>query len=470
MLKGDPVLETVGEIARATRVSVYLVGGVVRNLILGSPAPPDYDFALSGGVASIAAKAAGRLNGTAFILDKDAPSHRVVFKGDGRTLNLDFSPIKGAGITDDLMARDFTVDAMAVDLRVLFERGDGVILDPCNGMKDAKEGVLRVTSPEVFKADPLRLLRAIRLSQQYGLRITPEAIRLMKAGAGMLRNVSPERIRDELVAVFSCKGTSASIRAMYRTRLMESIIPEMGGWVKRTDYDILGHTLAALDEAEALLDGITAQIFGLHHSRIRRHFATSAGRINRAAFFKLAAFFHDIGKPSAMVRDSAGLRFWGHDSTGGLMVMDILKRLKFSRRSSGEISKLVKNHHRVFALADLHNPSGRAKSHLLRCVGVDLGIDLLCLALIDARATRGSEDPGLLAVVRDMTAFYYDVYTKKRPGPVLTGTEIMKTFRIPEGRLVGEITSKIAEGVETGAVRTKKEAALYVRQWLKKKA
>ena len=449
--------------------NVYLVGGAVRNLLLGRPLPSDYDFVTSGSVELLAKAVAVCTSGTAFILDKAAPSYRVTFKAGAQSFFLDISPIKGrsAGIAEDLMGRDFTVNAMAVDVRALIKKSECRVIDPCAGAADAQAGILRPVSLDVFKSDPLRMLRAIRLAQQYGLKITEEIIGLIKEDAGLLAPVSAERIRDELVAIFACKRTSASIRLMFETGLMSHIVAPMKGWDVDTGYDILAHTLKTVDEAETLLDNIDEERFGKYYRRIERHFSRAGGGVKRAVFFKLAAFLHDIGKPSTMTSEDGRLRFYGHDHKGSMMALDALGRLRFSRRVCGDISKLVKCHHRVFALADLHKPTPRAKAHLFRSVGGDTGVDLLCLALADARATRGSEDLELLRVVQDMLRFYYDIYIKKSPQPVMTGSEVMKAFALAQGPLIGEILKKIAKGVETGAVRTKKDAADMVKKLLK---
>lgn len=465
----DGIVRLVMAAADESCVDVYLVGGVIRNLLLGRPLPSDYDFVVSGSVEAFASAVANRANGTAFILDTQAPSYRVVFKKTSRSFSVDFSPIKSLSgdIVEDLIGRDFTLNAMAVNLRSLIHKHLCEVIDPCGGVEDAKAGTLKAVSAEVFKVDPLRMLRAVRLSQQYGLVIDETTIRLIKTDAGLLAGVSVERIRDELIAIFDCKGTSASIKAIYDMGLMGAIIPQVKDWKASSRYDILAHTLMALDEADLLMANINEDTFGPYCKRVERHFSRAVGGVKRAAFFKLAAFLHDIGKPSTMTYDDGRLRFFGHDHEGSVLAMEALGRLRFSRRAYADISMLVRCHHRVFALADLINPSNRAKAHLLRSVGGNISVDLLCLALVDARATRGAEDTELLGVVRDMLRFYFDTYIKKMPQPIMTGAQVMKAFNLPEGPLVGEILKKIAEGVESGTVRTKKDAVAFVRKWLK---
>jgi hypothetical protein len=157
----------------------------------------------------------------------------------------------------------------------------------------------------------------------------------------------------------------------------------------------------------------------------------------------------------------------GHDVEGEEITGNILKRLRFGRKVAGEVKKLVRNHHRPFALAVLKEPSRRARIHFFNVVGGETGLDLLFLALADARATRGGEDEELASLVDEMLAFYCDVYRKKKKKPLLSGKEIMETFGVPEGVLVGEIMRIIAEAVETGVVRSKKGAVRYIGEWLK---
>lgn len=467
----DAVVKAVMAVCGRAGLKVYLVGGVVRNLMLGRRSQPDYDFVVLGGVGRLAAALARRVEGSAFMLDKDAPSYRVVFKKGARSFTVDLSPVKARGgdadIIADLRARDFTIDAMAVDLSVLAGAQEASVIDPCNGMEDAKAGVVRAISGEVFKDDPLRMLRAVRLASEYRLTITDDTVRFIKEDAGLLAEVSVERIRGELISIFACKGTSASVRALYDMGLIGAVIPQMSDWDAAPVYDILGHTLKVLDAAELLLDNIDEETFGPYHLRLKRHFARSAGGVKRSVWFKLAVLLHDIGKPKTMTAEGGRLRFYGHDHEGAAMAAGSLRRLKFSRKACAAISTLVNCHHRVFGLADLARPSARAKAHLLRSVGADLGLDLLCLALADAHATRGAQDPELSAVVREMLRFYYETYLKKPPRPVMSGSEVMKTFGRAEGPAVGEILAKIAEGVESGAVRTKREAAAFVKRWLK---
>lgn len=471
-LKNDPIIKEAYGL-RGAGSGLYLVGGAVRNAILCKPVPADYDFVTGAQAEAVSKSLASRLAGYSFLLDKKTRSFRVAATLSGEPVTIDFSPIKDNDIISDLKARDFTVNAMAVSVPDLFEKNKTAVLDPCGGIADARAGLLRMTGPGVFDEDPLRCLRALRLSQQYGLRITGDTAALIKAKSGLLQRTSSERIRDEFVLIFSSPGTSDSIRALYELGIIDATLPWLAPWKDVDGYDLLTHSLKTLDEAEKLIQGaggligINEEKFPGLTEKLLEHFKRPIGAAGRAAFFKICAFLHDAGKPLTKAVRDGFVRFIGHDYEGSVLVGDILKKLRFSRKAAKEITNLVKNHHRVFALAKLKERSLRAKAHLFRAVGGEAAVDLLMLSLADARATRGGEDEELFKLVRELLDFYYTVYTRKKPKPILNGTEIMKTFHVPQGPLVGGIIHKISEGVEAGAVRNRKEAVLYVRKWLK---
>jgi len=152
----------------------------------------------------------------------------------------------------------------------------------------------------------------------------------------------------------------------------------------------------------------------------------------------------------------------GHEQKGRALASNILAGLKLSRRTAAFVSTMAGNHHRMFALASLKRPSPRSKAHFFRSVGAEEGLMLVLLALADARATRGGEDPALLDAAEDLLAFYYTTYRKRRPRPLLNGREVMELFGVPEGREVGCILAMISEGVEAGEISTRAEAVEYV--------
>lgn len=468
-LRADPTVRAVHDGAVEAGVTVYIVGGALRNLALSAAPAPDYDFVVEGDAAAFSEAAAMALRGAWFLLDRESLSCRVAVKSGGGAYTVDFSPVKEEGILYDLGARDFTVNALAINLSDLFGSEDPLIIDPCNGLGDARERLLRMTSRGVFDDDPLRCLRAVRLARQYGLEIEGETLALIRLKAGLMQNVSIERVRDELIAIFSSDGAGLALRALLDTGIMGVILPEAARWGDVEGYDLLGHSIKVVQECEDIISSDLERLFPGYSSVIKGHLGAALGPVKRTAFLKMLAFFHDAGKPACITSEGGRPRFIGHDFEGGRIVKGVFTSLKFSRALATRASKAVKDHHRAFMLASLKERTARAKGHFFRAAGDDAGLDLLLLALADARATRGGEDEALLRTAREMAAFYCDVYTKKRPRPLFTGREVMKTFGVPEGRIVGEIMEKISEGVEQGAIRNRKDAVIRIRKWLAEK-
>ncbi len=462
-LKRDPLLSIVRTEAASKRV--WLVGGVLRNLALGSAARQDYDFVTAGpDPGALSAAVAARTQGTSFLLDPETLSYRVAAVFGGSPVTLDFSPVK-ADILSDLKSRDFTVNSMAVDLGELLDKEAPELIDPNNGADDAAKKLLRAVSSGVFDEDPLRSLRAVRLALQYGLEITADTLSLMKEKSGLLGRTSAERKRDELAAIFSAPGTPWAIRVMYSTGMIGEVLPGAAGWADVEGYGLLDHTLKTLEAAEELIRD-PGTVFPGFASELERHFAAMSGSLETGTVFKLAAFLHDAGKPYCLKREDGRLRFIGHDSKGAPAVKDALSALKFSRKTATVVAGLVKEHHRVFNLALLRRPSERAKAHFFRACGGTSGVTLLCLAVADARATRGSDDAELVRTAGAMLDFYYGVYIKRPPRPLLTGSEIMKRFGVAEGPLVGEALKAVSDGVERGEVTGKKDAVELIKRLL----
>lgn len=469
-LRQDVFIGEVWPCLKGCAVNGYLVGGLIRDLALGKEVARDYDFVVSGMVEAVARLAAERLGGTPFLLDRESGSYRVVVKTNAGAVTLDFSFMRGESIEDDLKERDFTVNAMAVGLAGLSE-GRSRLIDPFNGLADASASVLRAVSEGAFAEDPLRCVRAVRLSFCCGLDIEPATQALAEASAGHLRGTAAERIREELVRIFACSRSADAVRSLYALGIIDAVAPQLTGWKDVQGYDLLGHSLSTLDEADRLIDYISGgQISGgafvSRFEELKTHLSRRIGPIGMDVFFRVCAFLHDIGKPATIVRESGRLRFIGHDSAGAQLAKDMLLGLRFSKVFSTAVSGVIKNHHRVFMLLLLPERSPRAKAHFFRASGGSSGITLLLLALADARATSGRRDSALEALVSEMIEFYYGVYLKKRPRPILTGDELKSIFSLPEGRIIGQLLSEVAKGVEDGMIKTKKEALCHVRRSL----
>jgi tRNA nucleotidyltransferase/poly(A) polymerase len=254
VLKREPLVKQIYALSRELGVRVYLVGGVMRNLALDLPLPlpSDYDLAVEGDVKGFVEKLAGTVGGSFFILDEESETWRVVKKG---AYTVDCAPLKGPDISADLAVRDFTVNALAAGLDEIFTTGKAFLIDPFGGLKDGEEKVLRTVYARAFDDDPLRVVRAVRISQQFALKITHETRDLAKRKAPLLARTAKERIRDELMLMFECLGTEGGLRKLFDFSIAETILPETCCWGDVDGYNLLDHSLKTLAEAEAIVRG-----------------------------------------------------------------------------------------------------------------------------------------------------------------------------------------------------------------------
>ncbi len=189
--------------------AAFLVGGAVRDLLLGKPVH-DLDFALPKDTIRYAKKVADQLNGDFYLLDKERQAARVLLKDEQKTrLVIDFTTFQGESIEEDLLTRDFTITSMAMDINK-----DHQIIDPCQGARDLKDGLIRCTSDRALQEDPLRGLRAVRMAAQLGFLILPDTKDQIRKSRIDLLKVSPERIRDELFRTLEGPNQMAALMAL----------------------------------------------------------------------------------------------------------------------------------------------------------------------------------------------------------------------------------------------------------------
>ncbi|MEK6532039.1 MAG: HD domain-containing protein [Deltaproteobacteria bacterium] len=460
----DAFLREACSSASALGLRLYAVGGLVRDMLLKRPSVRDYDLAVDRDARGLAMMLAGDIGAAAFPLDLGLGSFRVAKKTPHGIVTIDVAPFNGRTIVGDLKKRDFTINAVAINAAEVFEKKRLSFIDPCRGIEDLEKGVLRAVSVKAFDQDPLRTLRAARFSHQFGLEIERGTLRLVREKSHLLSRVSWERIRDEFSLIFSYPRTVNGLKLLFDLKMIDAIAPECA-WANK-GYNLKAHSLKTVSEAEKLMRWMNGGDAKGPWVKARHILSEQGAGLQNSAILKMLCFLHDAGKPLTMKMEEGRLRFIGHEVEGSLLVKGLLKRLRFSRRSSAIISGLVKDHHRAFMLLNLKKLSFRAKAHFFRATGGVGGILLLLCSLADARATRAGEDKRLFALVTKMLDFYFKVYIVKRPPPLLNGHEVMRIFKMPQGRLVGEVLSKISEAVQQGIVKDKKGAVQFIKDWL----
>ena len=489
-----PLLDKVKQ-ALPAHLEIYLVGGAVRDMLLNRLSL-DLDFALPADGVAIARRVANALQADFVILDDKRDIGRVIVtEATGTRTFLDFAAYQnGADIESDLRARDFTINALAYDLRT------GSILDPLDGAADLRAKRIRACSPASFTADPLRILRAVRMAAAFGFQIETETRWWMRQAADQIQRASPERQRDELFKILEGPKPDASLRALEILGVLPYLLPEliaMPGVDQPAPhvYDVWTHTLAVLQSLEDILSalrvgydaGQTNDLFtglltlrlGRYREQIARHFSESvnADRSARALLF-FAALYHDVAKPQTRAADETGrIRFLGHDEEGANLAARRGESLRLSNDEIERLRLVIRYHMRFHFHAsrmagEKKEPSRRAIYRFFRDAG-KAGIDLVLLGLADTRGTHAStltqeSWSAALDVARILLENYWEKPAEVvSPPRLLDGHELMQELSLEPGPLLGGLLEAIREAQAAGKVSTRDAAIEFARDRLK---
>lgn len=495
----EKLLKLILNFANKSNRKIFLVGGSLRDLLLGRETG-DFDFVPEGDAEKFARNFASEVRGSFVLLDEKNRIYRVVKhkiskKKDKQIFNLDFSQMRGKEIKEDLLLRDFTIDAMAVrldqvegSLRTLKRAKllSRLIIDPSGGTGDLKKRIVRRTSRKIFDDDPLRLLRGYRLAATLEFAIEKKTEDEIKKKVNLIKSVARERIRDELFKILSVPQSYRYLQRLHRIGLLNRIVPEIkimkekpGNYYHREG--LWGHSLETLKSLEEIFANLV-KLFPRMYSKIMTHLDEKIfGEVERKSLLKWAAIFHDIGKPKTVRREEGRVRFFGHDEKGASLVMEIMQRLKFSNKAIKIVEKTVKHHMRPGNLNEAPRLTDRAIHRFFRDLSEE-GVDTLLLSLADRYSYRKilPERDKKFAIeisrksirkheqtVRKMLNKYY--YHKERilPKPLVRGDEIMESFNLPQGPLIGKLLKRVAEIQAGGKLKNKEEALQFLKKTLK---
>ena len=462
----------------------YLVGGSLRDALLGRPAT-DLDLAVASDSPELARALAGRLGGHFVLLDAERGIARVVLD-EGPVRTIDIAPLRG-DIHADLAERDFTIDALAAPIEELAAGTTVAPIDPHGGVADLEDGVIRLVSERALVDDPLRLLRAVRLAAQLDFRLAPETADAVRRHAAGIGQAAPERQRDELARCFATRRAGPALRLMDDLGLLERLFPEVtaGRGVtqpKEHHWDVFDHAIETVTALDFMLaeeeppDGRETRFRRTLWDALaflpslREHFAeeVSEGR-SRAALLKLAGLLHDVAKPETRAPDATGrIRFFGHAELGAETARHVLRRLRFSRREGELVATMVEEHLRPGQLSQEGPPSRRALFRFFRDTG-EAAESVLFLSLADHLAARG---PGLridgwrrhVAYIAHVLARRDEEESIVRPPRLITGNDIMAALAIGPGPEVGRLLGALEEAQAGGEVAGNDEALEFIRR------
>jgi poly(A) polymerase len=480
-LKKSKALEAVCRLGQERREEVFLVGGAVRDLLLGKPLGKDFDFVARAEAGGLAKAVAQEVGGTAFLLDEHFGTWRVIIKKGKKRTELDFSLQQGKDILEDLKRRDFTANSIAVSLNDVFQPGEPRLIDPLNGLKDIQKRVLRANSEESLRQDPLRMLRAFRFVSLFPFQVERETWAMIRRNGKLILRSAWERIRSEFFLGLGENQTGLFLRQLNETGLLAEIFPEIQGWKNlnlgvSNQTSLLEHALGTEEAAEILLSHLEDVYPALGRS-LDHHLSQAVEEgISRKALLKFVAFFHDSGKPTTTTwkRGFPAPRFLDHDQEGQKVNAGIARRMKLSRKSIRIVSVLTRQHMRVPSLCRGNEPTPRAKYRFFHDLGEE-GIESVLLALSNAMASQGADlqwlfppdsPPDLLRIKEggeELLRYYWGEFTPKRPKPLLDGKDVMETLGIPRGRAVGRLLGELREAEAAGRIQTREEALEFLK-------
>lgn len=478
-----PLIETLTRVhafCQSRHLRCYLVGGLLRDQLLGRPlAYLNVDLAVARDTLTWSGELATHLHGAWVLLDETAGSVRIVVGEAQERVELDLNDFRGATIEEDLSRRDFTINAMAIALEDWLNnpRHPTPLIDPLKGREALARKELSVCFPGTFEADPVRILRAVRFVAQLDFALDRTALPLMQEAVPLLARVSAERIRDELMAIFETNRAAVVLHTLNDLRALDVLVHELvaGRDLEQGPFhhlDVLGHQLETVAQADRILMDFAEFSANLRAPLSRYCAEQLVDRRSRKSLIKLAGLLHDVGKPARRTVEADGeIWFLGHEETGAELAAGIVGRLRLSNREAEMVCQLVRHHLRPGFLSREPALSRRAIYRFFKDLG-DNGPGCLLTWWTDRMATRGpksrldqlDQQRGRLEEL--INAYFFRQEEVVKPPRLIDGRQLMRTFKLTPGPLIGELLGAIEEAQAEGRIRTGDDALALARELL----
>lgn len=438
LLSEEP-FNTLRDCVNSLGINAYVVGGYVRDLLLGIPSG-DIDIVVEGSGIELAKEYQRRnpnLKLSIYESYRTAAVGNIEFVGARKESYQRGSrnPIVEEGtLIDDLTRRDFTINALAISIR------DGVLIDLFNGIQDLENEVIDtpIDPKTTFTDDPLRMLRAIRFSTKLGFTISDRVFQAITSARQDIRIIVGERVWTELEKIMSYCLASHGFYLLHKTGLLGEIIPE-------------------LEELSVMDDGKHKNNL-LHSLQVLSNVIVSD---SQSIPLRWAALFHDIGKGPTKKHTDNGWTFYGHDVVGAEMISGIFKRLKAPVDLAEYVALMTKLHMRPQIIANTE-VTDSAVRRLANEVGPWLS-DLLILSESDITTKNFKKKQKFLESYQEVREKMGDLARRdyiREFKPVITGFDIMEIFDLDPGEEVGEIKNLVKEAILEGTLENKRETLL----------
>jgi poly(A) polymerase len=444
------IFKAIQSVADKLQLETYVVGGFVRDFLLGRPSK-DIDIVCIGSGIELAQALAQSLGGdgqvyifknfgTAMLRWQDWEIEFVGARKESYNRDSRNPTVAPGTLSDDQHRRDFTINTLAVQLN-----GSqwGRLVDDLGGTEDLEKKIIRtpLDPHKTFSDDPLRMMRAIRFATQLDFTIHEDTLVAIQENVSRIEIISQERITDELNKIISARMPSKGFKLLFDTGLLQVIFPELVALQGReiiqghSHKDNFYHTLQVLDNIAAVSDSL---------------------------WLRWAGILHDIAKPiTKKFHPTIGFSFHGHEDLGAKMVPKIFKRLRLPLQGNlAYVQKLVRLHLRPIVIAQ-DIVTDTAVRRLIYEAGNELE-DLILLCRADITSTNPAKIKQYLQNFDKVEEKVKDVEAKdqiRNFQPVITGELIMQTFNLKPSSMVGEIKSAIKEAILEGEIKNNYEEA-----------
>lgn len=437
---------------------IYLVGGTVRDFYIGLESTDRDIIVMDQDAREFALKLSELFQATFVPLDEENKIYRIVLPD--KINYIDVTNPVGDSIEKDLMRRDLTINAIAVNIRT------GELIDISGGVTDIMNKCINYVNELNFVDDPLRLLRVYRFQALYGFQLAPETINAVCKYSDLIHKPAVERINYELLKLFGGEYAHVALENMNKTWILEEIFPfvkELKQVPPNSHHhlDLFHHSIETVKQVQILYSEAPDEV----KEHLRR---IDFGGFSRLAHLKLAAFMHDIGKFSTWTIEEGKHRFIKHDGVGSKMSVKILKDLHFSNKQIDYISSMIKYH--IYPSHVMTSPQITEKIMMRYVRKMDTNsIDAIILAQADRLSARGPEITDQI-VERNITSlnmllrFYLEARETLKPLPkLLSGNDVMQILNIKPSKRLGEIMEALHEAQISGDVITKEHAIEFVK-------
>lgn len=452
--------EILNNISSFFQNQVYLVGGSVRDYLLGKTTYDRDLIVVDEDAKSFSLKLAEFFGATHIPLDEVNKIYRIVLSDKENYLDIT-NPVENS-LEKDIMRRDLTINAIAVNIKT------GEVVDLCNGISDLENKLLRGVREENFIDDPLRLLRVFRFYSVLGFNLDESLVSIAKKYSNLVLNPAKERIEYELMKLFDGQFADEALLKMDECGVLEKYFP----FVKELKQvppnlhhhlDLFHHSVETVKQIGILYNNSSEEV-KTHMNKI------DFGGFSRIAHLRLAGFLHDIGKFSTWTieEDTGRHRFIKHDDVGAKLAKPMLKSMCFSNKQIDYLTLMIKKHMYPTAVVSAPELTDKVMMRFVRKME-DNAIDNILIAQADRLSARGPEITEdivneTISALNNLLEFYLKAKETLKPLPkLLDGNEVMSILSIKPSPQLGKIMDALQEAQISGDILTKDEAVAFIK-------